>query len=52
MLSKDMKGTLEQFGHPESQRRNTAKVRWDNGHKDQWWPVTMLYKILLPKERT
>lgn len=45
MLNKDMVGTVEQLGHPETQRRGTAKVRWDNGHKDQWWPVGMLYPI-------
>ena len=45
MLHKDMVGTVEQLGHPGTMRRNTAKVRWDNGHKDQWWPVNMLYRV-------
>lgn len=45
MLNKDMVGTVEQLGHPETQRRGTAQVRWDNGHKDQWWPVRMLYPL-------
>lgn len=44
-LAKDLVGTVEQIGHPETQRRATAKVRWDNGHKDQWWPVRALIPL-------
>lgn len=42
-LGKDMAGVVEQLGHPESRRAGTAKVRWDNGHKERWWEVGMLY---------
>lgn len=44
MLGKEMRGTIIQFGHKDTLRRNTAKVEWRNGHKDQWWPVNMLIK--------
>lgn len=47
-LGKNLVGTVEQLGHPETLRRFTAKVRWDSGHKDQWWPVNML--VPLPDE--
>lgn len=52
MLNKDMVGTVEQLGHPETLRRHTAKVRWDNGHKDQWWPVNMLFPVVRRRDGT
>ena len=44
-FGKVMVGTVEQMGHPETGRRGTAKVRWDNGHRDQWWEIGMLYPL-------
>ena len=42
MLRKDLSGTVVALGHPDTLRRNMAKVRWDCGHKDQWWPLNCL----------
>jgi hypothetical protein len=44
-LGKEMLGTVEQMGHPETRRWGTAKVRWDNGHRDQWWEISTLYPV-------
>lgn len=44
MLNKEMRGRIVEFGHPNTRRVNTAKIVWDNGHHDQWWPITMLYR--------
>lgn len=44
-LGKAMIGYVVQLGHPDTIRRHTAKVKWDNGHKDQWWPITALYEV-------
>lgn len=43
MLGKDLRGAIVAVGHPETLRRATVKVNWDNGHKDQWWPRNMLF---------
>ena len=42
MLGRDLVGTVLQLGHPDTARRGTAKVEWDSGYKDQWWPMNAL----------
>lgn len=45
MLGKDLKGMVVDIGHL-AMRKGTAKVKWDNGHKDQWWPLNCLYLLI------
>lgn len=50
-LSQELIGTIEQLGHPDTLRRGTAKVRWDNSHKNRWWPVSALIPVAQGEQR-
>ena len=45
-MRKDIVGTVVMVG-TFGMRRGTVKVKWDCGHKDQWWPVSSLYPATL-----
>lgn len=42
-LGKDLRGEVVAIGHPETRRRGTVKVKWNDAHKDQWWPKNALF---------
>ena len=44
-LGMDLVGTVVQLGHSQTRRAGTAKVLWDNGYKNQWWPIASLVPV-------
>jgi hypothetical protein len=44
-MGRDLAGTIVDLGQPGTLRMNTAKVKWDCGHKDQWWPLNCLHAL-------
>ena len=48
-LGKDLRGTVIVLGDPETLRLHSAKIAWDNGHKDRWWPMNALIREPTPE---